>query len=134
MGYKPTYIKGYEQGLVQSRIDFILPNGAFPILQNAYVWRERIKRKQGSQLLGRLRRRLLDSDAGECTTVIGSDVFNVFDALGLSIDEPNAELQLPTITPISITFDAPISQTISTVTNDGTMIVMGAGPIVAPLS
>lgn len=57
-GYRPTYIKGNATGLVQNREEMILPNDAYPILQNAYVWRERIIRKQGYQLLGRLQRDL----------------------------------------------------------------------------
>jgi hypothetical protein len=56
MAYQPLYIKQYEQGLIQSRQNFILPNDAFPVLENMYVWRERIRRRQGLQLLGRLRR------------------------------------------------------------------------------
>ncbi len=55
-GYKPLKITGNQTGLVQERENFLLPNDAYPILQNAFVWRERIKRKQGYQFLGRLQR------------------------------------------------------------------------------
>lgn len=54
--YTPLFVKGNSTGLVQSRENFILPDDAYPKLENAFVWRERIKRKQGYQLLGRLRR------------------------------------------------------------------------------
>ena len=56
VSYKPLSVKGNATGLVQNREDFILPDDAYPVLENAYVWRERIKRKQGWQLLGRLSR------------------------------------------------------------------------------
>jgi len=56
MAYTPLYIRKPETGLVQSRQEFILPDDAYPVLQNAYVWRERIKRRQGLSFLGRLRR------------------------------------------------------------------------------
>jgi hypothetical protein len=59
-GYQPLYIKGNETGLVQNRQEFILPNDAYPILENAYIFREQLKRKQGCQLLGRLRRDLIN--------------------------------------------------------------------------
>jgi len=55
-GYSPLKITGNTTGLVQEREEFLLPDDAYPVLENAYVWRERIKRKQGSELLGRLRR------------------------------------------------------------------------------
>ena len=55
-GYQPLHISGNTVGLVQERENFLLPNDAYPILQNFYVWRERLKRKQAFQLLGRLQR------------------------------------------------------------------------------
>ncbi len=54
--YTPLFIGGNATGLVQDRENFLLPVDAYPTLENAFVWRERIKRKQGYQLLGRLRR------------------------------------------------------------------------------
>lgn len=55
-GYSPLKVTGYQTGLVQEREEFLLPDDAYPKLRNAYVWRERIKRKLGSLLLGRLQR------------------------------------------------------------------------------
>lgn len=55
-GYSPLKITGMEAGLVQQREEFLLPDDAYPRLQNAYVWRERILRKKGYELLGRLQR------------------------------------------------------------------------------
>lgn len=66
-GYKPLYIRGNNVGLVQNREEFILPDDAYPVLENAFVWRERIKRKQGYQLLDRLRRVFINSALGNAS-------------------------------------------------------------------
>jgi len=57
-GYSPLRIAGMSSGLVQERENFLIPDDAYPNLENAYVWRERILRKKGYQLLGRLRRKI----------------------------------------------------------------------------
>lgn len=57
-GYSPLKITGMATGLVQERENFILPDDAYPTLQNAYIWRERILRKKGYKLLGRLQRQI----------------------------------------------------------------------------
>lgn len=71
-GYQPLKITGMSTGLVQEREEFILPDDAYPTLVNAYVWRERIKRKKGFRLLGRLQRNIGTTDgAGNLVVVIG---------------------------------------------------------------
>lgn len=90
-GYQPLKIVGNSAGLVQERENFILPNDAYPILQNAYVWRERIKRKRGCLLLGRLQRNLTVQALGN--SVAGVWSFNLYSTLIPAITgEPNAQL------------------------------------------
>lgn len=110
--YTPLYVKGPATGLVQSREEMILPNDAYPVLENAFVWRERIKRKQGYQQLGRLRRDVNNGGAAPTlsqTTTAGSQTIinDVFaDAsINLRASEPNAEIELPSNGVRSILFN-----------------------------
>lgn len=104
-GYTPLKITGNSTGLVQQREEFILPDDAYPILQNAFVWRERIKRKQGTQFLARLRRVFTDASLGN--TGASPWTFNIYATLTPAIvGEPNAEI------------------------NPGSVVITIAGPIV----
>jgi|ERR1700722_3764102 len=70
--YSPLKITGSTTGLVQSREEFLLPDDAYPILLNAYIFRERILRKEGTELLGRLQRNIGTTDgSGNATITIG---------------------------------------------------------------
>ncbi len=68
-GYSPLRIAGNSAGLVQERQNFLLPDDAYPVLQNAYIWREKIKRKKGFQLLGRLQRNIGITNGGAPQTI-----------------------------------------------------------------
>lgn len=95
-GYTPLKIAGNETGLVKYREDFLLPNDAYPLLENAFVWRERIKRKQGYELLGRLRRVFVDSDIGISGASVWS--FNIYSTLVPPITpETNAQIELGSV-------------------------------------
>ena len=90
-GYQPLYIKGNEGGLVQDRVNFILPDDAYPVLENAYVWRERLIRKKGAEKIGRLRRNLTAQPF--INTAASPWPFNIYDDLTTPITgEPNAEI------------------------------------------
>ena len=48
------YIGNFPKGLKTDRTAFVIDNNTFANLFNAYAWRGRIKRKRGTQFLGRL--------------------------------------------------------------------------------
>lgn len=115
-GYKPIKVTGYATGLVQEREEFLLPNDAYPTLENAFVWRERIKRKQGVRLLGRLRRLLTGQALGN--TAAGIFTGNIISILSL---ESNADIEIGSVT---ITVGA---QTFTDPLGDGTLTNGGLG-------
>lgn len=56
MGEKLIVGPVISKGLKSNLTPFAIDNDSFPILQNAYQWRGRIKRKRGTRFLTRLRR------------------------------------------------------------------------------
>jgi hypothetical protein len=133
-GYSPLYItpKGFEIGLVQNRVEHILPDDAFPVLENAFVYRERIKRRQGLQFLGRLRRILTSMSAGTITYIAGTNAngIDIFPQLGLATTQPNASVEINPANPFTLVIGTGGTQnTLTDLSSNGTLTVTGPGPI-----
>ena len=97
MTFKPFYISSYENdsGLDQYAEAFLIPERAFPQLEDAYAFRGRIKRREGFSLLGRLRRELT---ALALTNADGTATYNEADILSsVRATEANAEIQNGTL-------------------------------------
>lgn len=78
----PLYI-GYENevGLELDKKPFMLPDAAFVSLENSFVWRERVRKRSGNALLGRLQRVLTVQSLGNLNSVAGIWSFNIFTVL-----------------------------------------------------
>jgi len=58
MAYTPYFIGPYTVGLEKDLDSYLIPETAFPNLDNAYLWRGRVYKKGGTQPLGRLGTRI----------------------------------------------------------------------------
>ena len=91
MSLIPTFIGAYNAGLQTDKKPFLLMDSAFQELFNAYVWRERVKKREGIKLVGRLRRVLLSQAQANAD---GSGSYDIADLLStFRANEPNAELE-----------------------------------------
>lgn len=107
MSYKPHYIAQYDEdsGTNTYYEPFILPEKAFPVLEDATCFRDRVKKRQGFRLLGRLRRKI--TSVKLTNQAIGAS-YNVADilndaAINLRTTEPNAEIQTSNLVGIRLT-------------------------------
>lgn len=116
---KNIFIGPYKTGLQKNLEPFMLPEEAFTELQNAYVWRGRVKKKEGYTFLGRLHStptlpEALGVTAGAGTSFAGtltnfpvSPGTLVIDIGGIHIltDNGNGTLTAPTGTSVFGTID-----------------------------
>jgi len=132
MTYKPFAIANRNSGLVQSKKDYVIPDDAFSELENMYVWRDRLLRRKGFELLGRLRRDLTATALGNFTAGgAGDTVFNIFTGLGVAATEPNAEMVPGTAAnPLVLTIAVPGNNTLTDSTGTGVFVVSGAGVVI----
>lgn len=127
MSYRPNYIASFEQdsGLNTYYEPFLIPEKAFPKLEDCYCFRGKVRKRPGLTLIGRLRRvfsAFAITNIDSTTTTI-----NLFTELSLT-GEPNAQIKPQTII---ITIAAPISQTLTDVNGDGSLTIAPAGLITA---
>lgn len=94
-GFHQVLIGGYPSGgLTQDRKPALLANEAYSNLENAYVWRDRTKKRDGEVPVGRLSRvfnleSIGNSDPSPWT-------FNLYTLLSIT-SEPNAQIQPGTV-------------------------------------
>lgn len=120
-------IAGSDMGLQTNKKPFLLPDKAFPVLENAYVWRDRVVKRFGLEFLGRLQRNLA-TGTGNYSSINGTNTFSIFAGLGITL-EPNASIVPGNINPITIIFAGGISQVLTDTTGTGIFSIAPAGVI-----
>jgi hypothetical protein len=118
MQLQPTYITGMASGLTKNKKPFLLQDQAWSTLENAYCWRERIKKKEGNKLIGRLGR-LFTAEALGVTGGGGTFSGNIVTIFTL---EATAEIAEGSIT-VVVGADTLTEPTIT----DGTLVGVPAG-------
>lgn len=79
--FNQVYIGGYPSGgLINDRKPFLVPDEAFTQLSNCYVWRQRVKKREGIDLVGRLQRNF--TEINYFLTGVATWTFNILDRSG----------------------------------------------------
>ncbi len=117
-------ISNFKTGLETDLEPFLLNNDSFPILNNARFWRGRIRKKQGSDLLGRLQR---DFTTESFTTTDGAGAFTNNIKTFFSL-ETNSEIRPGSVTVFVV---GALNETFTSTTVDGVLTgtITGTGTI-----
>lgn len=127
MSLQPTLIFGFpEGGLVKDKKPLMLADNAFSTLENAYVYRDRVKKREGLKQIGRLKRVLTLVSGGNIDLVNPSpNSFNLFTLLGLLATEPNANIERGSAIIVVA------AQTLTDIAGTGVLAIAPAGNITA---
>jgi len=118
---QPVPIKAFTTGLQTNLKSNIIPDDAFQVMNNAYIENAQVKRRQGPNIVGRLRRAFTAQALGNTTGA--TTTLNIFTVLGIT--DTNKELQPGSLV---VTIAAPNASTF-TDNGDGTFIVTGVGVV-----
>jgi len=119
---QPQFIGPMEVGLQRNLEPFMTPDQAFPSLTDAFVFRGRVRKKPGFNLLGRLRRVLVAISQAQITSAAYST--NLLTTI--HITETNASIDVGTIV---LTIDPGGTPTVLDDNGAGAFVV-GSGPLV----
>lgn len=119
MSLQQLYIAGSDAGLQLNKKPFLIPDKAFSKLENAYVWRDRVVKRQGLKTIGQLRRVFTGSSTLSLgntvalqTTYIYANIFAAF-VPPIGASEPDKSIEPGSLV---ITIAAPDA---ATFTDDG---------------
>lgn len=125
---QPVPIKAFTTGLQTNLKSNIIPDDAFQVMNNAYIENAQVKRRQGPNIVGRLRRAFVSqaltggADVGTTTT------FNIFTELGMTISDANKEIDPGSVVIVATTIP---DETTFTDNGDGTFILSSPGQGIA---
>ncbi len=114
-------IAGSDAGLQTNKKPFLLPDKAFPVLENAYVWRDRVVKRFGLELLGRLQRNFTGLPANFPVSPTPLYVGNLFTLGGVTDTDPS-------VVPGSVRFISG-GYTWTDENQDGRLVVTDTSPI-----
>lgn len=118
----PVFIGSYSKGLFKDKKPYLGQNDAFSDLQNAYVYRDSVKKRECLEIVGRLTRDLEAESLGVTVAAVNTITFaNVFTTLGIIGENPEIK-----ILSTAITIAAPDAATFTDM-GDGTFTVTGIG-------
>jgi len=126
VAYAPYLIAQYEpnSGLNTYSEPFLIPEKAFQVLEDAYCWRGRIKRRRGNKLLGRLTR--YASKLPLAVTIAGN--YAVADVLAsVRATEANAEIQVGSVTIVISRGNADQTTYIDSLATPGVLTMVAGG-------
>lgn len=136
MSLQPITITDFQTGEQRDKEDFLIMDDAFPELENMYVWRGRLKRRDPATMLGtsgRLRRELSAAATGTIDmSSTPTATYNIFTALGVAATEPNAQIEVGELTNIAVVIQGSGTNTelsISTATQTFTVDVAGTANV-----
>ena len=118
------YIGDFTQGLTTNKLPFAIANDAFPLMEDFYTWRGRVKRKRGTTELARLRRQIAPTDpvtlrwqSVAVTLVAGAANLITVYSLGSTAS----------IAPGTISLTIPAGETYTDLTLDGVLLGSSGG-------